>query len=465
VKSRPANRESTRSPAIAGAPLAALFVVLLGFSLSAEARTGLVEFVRRPDPATRWEAASQGEEDGTSQIDATLVSGTWRGGVWRHDLRITRPARLAHPDLAVLVVAGDSERSFVDEARLAADAGVVVALVRDVPNQPLFGRSEDDLVAYTFEQYLKTGDPDWPLLLPMTRAALRAMDAVSDLAERRWGLDVRRYVVTGASKRGWTSWLAAVADERIVGVAPVVFDNLNIAAQLAHQKAVWGRYSAKLGDYTERELPRFVDTERGRRLLATVDPYAYRDELARIGKLVVNGTNDPYWELGAENLYWNGIRGEKSLLEIPNAGHSAGWDTRVPATLAAFVRRTGEGRAMPELRWADDGTGSELAVSSREPPRTVEFWRADSATRDFRSARWRQVAARRVGDHYLPEGAPFDGSFTALFAEARYADPHGAFALSTPVRILAANQRASRSSAASSSAPLAHSSTSPQYGR
>ena len=61
-----------------------------------------------------------------------------------------------------------------------------VAVLRQVPFQPLFDRREDALIAYTFDQYLDIGEPDWPLLLPMVKSAARAMDAVQEFARGRW---------------------------------------------------------------------------------------------------------------------------------------------------------------------------------------------------------------------------------------------------------------------------------------
>ena len=410
-------------------------VLALLFSEASAAE--LADIVGRTDSATRWEKRAEHDAEGARTIDVDLASQTWRGKVWHHALHVTVPDHPRHPDMAVLVISGDGTRSFVDDARLAADAGVAVAVLNNVPNQPLWHAREDDLIAYTFEQYLKTQDFDWPLLFPMTRAAVRAMDAVTDLAARERGLAIRRFIVTGASKRGWTTWLTAAVDARVVGIAPVVFDNVNFAAQMRNQMAVWGRYSEMLGDYTERSLQAMIETERGRALVSRVDPYAYREALARPAKLLVNGSNDPYWELDAVNVYWSDLGGAKSLLAVPNAGHDAGSDSRVPPTLAAFVARIAEGRPMPNLHWVDSSEPAVAAFDSDEEPTAVRLWCTESPTRDFRRARWVSRTAARRGDRFVAETPAPERGFAACFAEAEYATPRGPLTLSTPVRITA----------------------------
>ena len=70
----------------------------------------------------------------------------------------------------------------------------------------------------------------------MTGAALAAMDALEVIAAGAWGVSLRGFVVTGASKRGWTSYLtAAAAPARVLGLVPMVFDVLDLPRQLAHQ--------------------------------------------------------------------------------------------------------------------------------------------------------------------------------------------------------------------------------------
>jgi PhoPQ-activated pathogenicity-related protein len=391
----------------------------------------LMDFVSRADPSTRWLKRSEREIGTVREIDAELVSQTWRGVVWRHELRVFVPSRPTARDLAVLVVGGDGAHGPIDERRLAEDTGVITSYLRSVPNQPLFDASEDALIAFSFEQYLRTNDADWPLLFPMTKAVATAMDAISPLVGGPY--EVGRFVVTGASKRGWTSWLAAAADPRVTAIAPMVFDNLDFAAQMRNQMAVWGEYSNMLGDYTERRLQALIGTERGRALVSMVDPFTYRATLARVSKLVVNGSNDPYWDVGAVDLYWNHLDGPKALVCVPNAGHDAGSDARSEAALVELVRRTAARRMMPELSTSGD---ERATIRSDETPRRVLVWRAESASRDLRSARWRASEARPEGGQFVADVVPAADRYTAWFAEAEYASAGHSFTLSTPVRIL-----------------------------
>ena len=73
------------------------------------------------------------------------------------------------------------------------------------------GRTEDSFIAYTWDKFLRTGDARWPARLPMTKSAVRAMDTVTSFCGTPdiGGLKVDQFVVSGGSKRGWTTWTTA----------------------------------------------------------------------------------------------------------------------------------------------------------------------------------------------------------------------------------------------------------------
>lgn len=155
-----------------------------------------------------------------------------------------------------------------------------VAVITHVPHQPIFdGKVEDQIIAYTFEKFLKTGDPEWPLLLPMVKIAVRGMDATQEYADQNWALKINSFIVTGASKRGWTTWLTGAVDKRAVAIAPMVIDVLNMAEQMRLQKASFGKPSEQISDYSERGLTEQLESTEAEALRSIVDPYSYRARL------------------------------------------------------------------------------------------------------------------------------------------------------------------------------------------
>src|SRR5690606_5967674 len=101
------------------------------------------------------------------------------------------PAKPLIEDTCYLEITGENggERDDMYGQALAEALRMPVAVLFQIPNQPLYGMVEDDLVAHTFEQFIQTGDPEWPLLVPMVRSAICAMDTVSGWQKGR----IKRY--------------------------------------------------------------------------------------------------------------------------------------------------------------------------------------------------------------------------------------------------------------------------------
>lgn len=431
-----------RQAAYARSRLGAALVAGVSFMLAvAPAWADLFSYVQRPEPQARWERVSVEDKWGGQVAEYSLTSQVWKGELWTHTLRLYRPPKLGSPRFAVLYVGGGLNawrgRPKKELFRHAENLGVILVSVDQVPNQPIWGMTEDDLIAHTFQEYLKTGDEEWPLLFPMAKAAVKAMDAAQDAARREWGVELGSFVVTGASKRGWTTWLAGAVDERVAGIAPMVYDNLNLVPQMRHQTEVWGAYSSEIEDYTKRGLQALLGTERGAKLAELVDPYTHKDRLARLPKLILVGTNDPYWPLDALNLYWDGLGGAKWVHYVANGGHEIGGLDRVFNARGSFVRRVASGRSLPTVKWEHgerDGR-LRLTVVSDEAPAEVRLWSARSKTKSFSKASWKAAKARAEGGVWVAELERPDDGYVALLGEAEFRDGSGSFLLTTSVRI------------------------------
>lgn len=395
------------------------------------APTQLQEYVRTPDSTYSWEKLHKSERVTTLR----LVSQTWQGGAWTHSVVITAPARRSVKGIAILYITGGVPNPLdQDEAfRLADLSGMPVIHLFDIPNQPLFDLTEDDLIAETFVRHLDTGDPTWPLLLPMVKSAARAMDAVQEHSAKTDN-PITRFVVTGASKRGWTTWLlAAVPDPRVIGIAPMVYDNLNIARQMEHQVEDWHTYSEMIEPYTSRGLQDRLSTPEGRVLGELVDPYTYRD-LISVPKMLITGSNDPYWAVDATSLYWDGLVGPKWACVVPNAGHGLGDMTQALGAIAALAKSCAGKLQIPSLDWTIQS--DRITVRMEPPFSETTLWVAESAEGDLRDSKWWPRIESGAGKGGI---APAEISFRiphcsrkqAVFLEFK----HRGYSTTTPVRV------------------------------
>ncbi len=154
--------------------------------------------------------------------------------------------------------------------------------------------------------------------------------------------------MAGASKRGWTTWLTAAIDARVTAIAPIVIDVLNMKAQTNWAQKIYGRQSQKLSDYTDLNLVQEIDSSPMQKLRSWVDPYSYRARY-NMPKLLLLGTNDPYWTVDALRHYWDALPEPKLLFQTPNGGHDISMDAA--EALAAFFQMIADQEELPKMEW------------------------------------------------------------------------------------------------------------------
>lgn len=412
---------------------------------SGEVPTALRDFVTQADASFGWKLVDSQEIAGSRIFDVELTSQTWQDITWKHDLLVFQPAELKHPDHVLLYITGGSnEKKPKPEDRLlgaslAMLSGTRVALLFQVPNQPLLGgRFEDDLITDTFLFHLATRDQRWPLLFPMVKSAVRAMDCIEQLAAQEWKSPVKGFIVTGASKRGWTTWLTRAVEPRVHGIAPIVIDTLNMPKQMDYQIETWGKYSEQIDDYERKGLiKKLKEDDAGiEPLWRWVDPYTYRRQLT-LPKLIINGTNDRYWTVDALNNYWDDLEGTKHIRYVPNAGHNLkGGREGAIATLAAFAQHVASDRPFPAIQWKHDTEQGRyrLAIQSNVAPVAVKLWVAESESKDFRAAEWKSQLVPARDNRYLGEVPAPVGKHLALFGELEFRLDNLTYTLSTQLR-------------------------------
>jgi PhoPQ-activated pathogenicity-related protein len=370
-----------------------------GWSIAAE--TALDRYVRKPDPTYSWKVVETVKGDGVTQYIVDLKSQSWRSEkevsrtVWQHWLVVVKPDKPASKT-AFLFIGGGGNGSAAPrsaEARtlhIAKATRTVVAELRMVPNQPLIfhndgkRRTEDDLIAYTWDQYLKTGDETWPARLPMVKSAVRAMDCVQELMASEQGgqIALDKFVVAGGSKRGWTTWCTAAVDKRVAAAVPIVIDVLNVNDSMKHHTSVYGYYTEAVGNYIEHRIMQRRDLPRMKDLLAIEDPYSYRERLT-MPKFIVNATGDQYFCPDSSRFYFEDLKAEKHLCYVPNTDHSLRGSDALEC-IAAFYQMVLAGKDRPKYSWSFEKDNS-IRVHTKTAPKQVLLWQATNPkARDFR---------------------------------------------------------------------------------
>lgn len=401
-------------------------------------------YINNIDPHFHWETTKIITKKWGTISQYKLISQNWRGHKWSHELLLVRPKQIRNPDIAFLKIAGDGKANYHLNSlmTLARRGGAVTAVLMNVPNQPLYeNRSEDALIAYTLNQYLKTKDETWPLLFPMVKSAIKAMDAVQQIVKQQHHQEINNFVLSGASKRGWTTWLTAAVDSRITAIAPLVIDMLNMKQQLQWSELVYGKQSTKLKDYTELNLHRKMDNQDMKRLRSWIDPYSYTQRFT-MPKLILLGTNDPYWTVDSLRHYWNDLPEPKLIYQTPNAGHNLNGGEQALQTLAAFFELIADKKQLPTFDWKfskTESTNISTQVTINQAAKQINLWSAYSEDRDFRDNQWEKYTIEKNSAYsYSLDAIPAPSTgYRAFMIEVELQTDSGHdFKLSTQAKVI-----------------------------
>jgi len=446
--------------------LAAVFCSLLtafcASAASADGReeTALDRYVAAPDPSYRYEPVNTEVGDAYTANVLEMTSQQWRTAdevdrpIWKHWLTIVRPEQVT-TNTGLLVISGGSNEKPLPKinpllTQLALATNSVISEVRMVPNEPLVfngdGKklTEDAITAFSWEKFLTTGDETWPLRLPMTKSVVRAMDTITSFcaSPTGGGLSVDKFVVGGASKRGWTAWTVAAVDNRVVAIIPVVIDLLNLEPSFDHHYRSYGFWAPAIAEFERAGIMRWAHTPQFEALIRIEDPYSYRDRLT-MPKLIVNAAGDQYFLPDSSQFYFPELRGENYLRYLPNTDHSLKGEYVDAAEGAlAFYQSVLTNTPRPSFSWnfADDGS---IRVKTQTPASRVRLWQARNPdARDFRLA--------TIGEAYTSSNLTEQGDglyvgkvpepkqgWTAYFVEMTFpTSGHYSYKFSTGVRVL-----------------------------
>jgi PhoPQ-activated pathogenicity-related protein len=416
-----------------------------GFAQSgapAQEQTALDRYVAAPDPNYRFELATTLSGKGYTAFVLDMTSQKYLTEkevdrpLWKHWVTIIRPDKLTTSRSLLFITGGSNRGSHPTEvdrqlAEIAVATQSVVTELRMVPNQPLVfagdgkSRTEDSAIAFTWDKYLRTGDERWPMRLPMTKAAVRAMDTVTSFLGSAAGgqVKVNEFIVAGASKRGWTTWTAAVVDKRVIGIIPIVIDLLNVVPSFRHHYAAYGYWAPAVGDYEEQGIMEWESTSEYAALMKIVEPFEYRERLT-LPKFIVNATGDQFFLPDSWKFYFQELKGPKYLRYVPNTDHSLRGSDAWFSVLAYYSALLSDA-PIPQFDWNVDQDGT-IRVRSTTKPTAVRLWQASNpGARDFRlttiGPRWKSTPLEpdSNGEYAAKPAKPRRG-WTAYMIEVTY---------------------------------------------
>jgi PhoPQ-activated pathogenicity-related protein len=438
--------------------------------------TPLDEYVHSDDGAYEWReiASYDFPESGVTVYIINMTSQFYQDDsfssqpIWWHIMSIAIPDEIRYLDAGAMLIDGGSnnpdrlppgrnDTEVIGMVAAANISGIICADLKQVPNQPIVfkndpsqrSRSEDRIIAWTWRTYLDAPenekDPTLILRMPMTKAAKRGLDTITAVAkQRRPETDIQRFLVYGASKRGWTTWSLAATDRRVIAMAPMVFSLLDLnTTMMWHYQNMDGAYSFAMQPYYDEDLTTEFFNPETEGVYAVEDMINYKERYT-MPILEIVSSGDEFFLCDENWAWWRLIPSQqKYLMMLPNAEHSmAPHYVKMVETIMTFWLNVLDDVPMPKLSWNLNWTpgGGSIDLYTDIPPRSLPIGFSavtlgNDTRRDWRLAalndagnvvlhpvRWRRdLDVIDLGDgHYHVEAEEVDDEWRGFFLQGTW---------------------------------------------
>ncbi|CAH1788180.1 unnamed protein product [Owenia fusiformis] len=397
-------------------------------------RSPLDNYVNREDNTYTWslletyrvDAGNADEIEDTTVYVLNMTSQTWKDGnyssrpVWYHHLTIAIPDEVTEFEHSFMWIGGgrnreidepptpDSDTFVMATASFAFETQSCASYLKQIPNQPVFlpmsddpsrSRSEDAIIAWTWRYFIETNgtDPDVLLRNPMTKAVMRAFDTVTTFAQQQnTRFNIQKFLPSGASKRGWTTWMVGCVDRRVFAMAPIVLSVLKLQETVNYHYRAYGGWSFAFNDYWSQNVTQYINDPRTKMMADVIDPYSYRTRLT-MPKMVIQATGDEFFRPDEPNVWFHDLLGPKYLWIVENTHHGLTFaELDIFNNMVSFFGSTTKNYTLPEFNWTlsqSDGSGAIDVFTPQQIPLRVSTWYGESADglrgdirRDFRWA-------------------------------------------------------------------------------
>lgn len=356
----------------------------------------------------------------------------WAGEPWRHQAMVVLPDHQVPRYQGAAVIIAGGGRPFQKMAEAAALMGIPALIITSGNPGPHYGYpKEGELMGFAQQKFLETGDPHWIGYVWLGKVIVRAVTAATAIPE----MQAKRFVVTGGSKRGAASWIAAGADDRIIGAFPMSWNAGNISAFLELKARRWGL------DYQPRKnpgtvAPAFVTTReqiarakhaRGQVYGRYTDPYEFRDRLKDKQILYAVGTNDPLFPVASDTVFLPHMPPSVRMSLVPNAGHTV----NTPRHLTAWrmwLAHCFAGRDVPRIETTAERNAATVTVTAMVHTRTrikeARLWSAHDGRGAYLKVNWQsQPLERTAPGRYRGTLAAPPSQYVGYFIELTDDDP------------------------------------------